>query len=128
MKIGYTNGCFDLFHAGHEFFLDQCYNFCDYLIVAVNSDESVRFLKGQDRPVHNIHTRMHNMQWHADAVIPFDGNVSKLISLIQPDIVILGHDQYWAEAATAKQITTIEKLAGYSTTLQIELQKAKTTV
>ena len=127
-RIGFTNGCYDLFHRGHIFFLSKCYNYCDYLIVAVNSDESVRHLKGEGRPVNSLHKRLLDLNNYASAVIPFDGNVSKLVSIINPDIVILGYDQYWAEAAPHRTFTTIGKLEGFSTTLQIKAQQDKTAI
>ncbi|MDJ0834390.1 MAG: bifunctional D-glycero-beta-D-manno-heptose-7-phosphate kinase/D-glycero-beta-D-manno-heptose 1-phosphate adenylyltransferase HldE, partial [Gammaproteobacteria bacterium] len=57
-KIVFTNGCFDLIHAGHVLYLEAAANLGDLLIVAVNSDESVRQLKGDDRPVNDLADRM----------------------------------------------------------------------
>ena len=50
-KIGITNGCFDLLHKGHTYSLKQCKNHCDKLVVLLNSDRTVRKLKGKNRPI-----------------------------------------------------------------------------
>jgi cytidyltransferase-like protein len=90
--IGFANGCFDHFHPGHQRFLQEAQGQCDWLIVAVNSDESVRASKGPGRPVWNFKTRFQIVRQYADAVIPFEGNEGPLILGIQPHIVFRGHD------------------------------------
>src|SRR5262245_10585185 len=97
MKIGFCNGCFDLFHDGHRLFLAEAKRLCDYLIVAVNNDASVRMRKGPGRPAHKLENRVANVWaflnestgtpfWYA--VIPFDGNDRPLIRSLAPDVII----------------------------------------
>lgn len=92
MIVGFTNGVMDLFHSGHRHFLTECKKQCDYLIVAVNSDASVKRLKGGERPKRGLVNRMGAALTIADAVIPFEGNEGPLILGIQPDIVFKGYD------------------------------------
>ncbi len=95
MKIGLCTGCFDRYHEGHEYFLQQAALQCDHLIVAVNTDASVRKLKGDSRPFETLWTRMENVwrrSW-VDATIPFNGNDEMLALLIRPDVILRGWDQ-----------------------------------
>ena len=144
MRVGLANGCFDLLHEGHLYFLAEASKHCDYLIVAVNSDRSVARLKGADRPVQDLATRMYEIQAQAspwvDAIIKFDGSVDRLVMAIRPDVVIKGYDhgneQFmamhvpgWKEGANAMDIVTVVRIAhlpGYSTSLQLAMAKAKT--
>ena len=144
MKVGLANGCFDLLHEGHLYFLQQACGHCDYLIVAINSDRSVARLKGAGRPVQDLATRMYEIQAQAspwiDAIIPFDGSVDRLVMAIRPDVVIKGYDhgkeQFmgmhvpgWKEGGNAMDIVTVVRIAhlpGYSTSLQLAMAKAKT--
>ena len=92
MKIGFANGCFDRFHAGHRWFLTECLRQCDYLIVAVNSDASVKRLKGESRPFDTWAVRAGNVRTYAAAVIPFEGREEALILQIRPEVIFKGHD------------------------------------
>ena len=56
-KVGFTNGCFDIIHAGHIQYLLQAKNLCDILIVGLNSDSSVKSIKGESRPINNQYDR-----------------------------------------------------------------------
>ena len=103
MKIGFTNGCFDLFHEGHVHMLTECLNRCDYLIVAVNSDDWIKRHKGQNRPRDGLQTRMLNVAVYAHSVIPFEGNKEGLIMAIRPDIVFKGYD-HGKDGATSMAI------------------------
>jgi D-beta-D-heptose 7-phosphate kinase/D-beta-D-heptose 1-phosphate adenosyltransferase len=124
MLIGFANGVFDLFHSGHKHFLMRCSQQCQYLIVAVNSDESVKRLKGDTRPVHTYAQRMHNIARYCDAVIPFDGYEEGLIVHIRPQVLFKGYDHHFdptrGSAQVAKgigcAIVQINELPGYSTT------------
>jgi rfaE bifunctional protein nucleotidyltransferase chain/domain len=122
VKIGFANGCFDIFHDGHKHFLQRARGHCHYLIVAVNTDESIKGLKGQERPKWPLFCRMSHVRNYADAVIPFDGDPVPLVQAIRPDILIRGEDQTthpeeWGEAMT---LIVIERLKGISTTALIE--------
>jgi cytidyltransferase-like protein len=98
VRVGFTNGCFDLFHDGHRWFLEQCK--AGYLIVAVNSDLSVKSLKGPGRPFDPLTTRMARVRQYLHflrgddscAVVPFEGFELPLILQMQPDVVFKGAD------------------------------------
>lgn len=92
MRVGFANGCFDLFHDGHVHFLTVCRRHCDYLIVAVNSDAYCRRVKGVTRPYDPLQQRMAHVRGLAEAVFPFEGREEKLIMEIRPDVVFKGHD------------------------------------
>lgn len=95
LKVGFTNGCFDLLHPGHVSLLSQARAACDRLIVGLNSDSSVKRLKGDDRPVQNETARstvLASME-SVDAVVMFDEDTPiKLIKAIKPDALIKGAD------------------------------------
>jgi D-beta-D-heptose 7-phosphate kinase / D-beta-D-heptose 1-phosphate adenosyltransferase len=94
-KIAFTNGCFDILHVGHVVYLDKTKGFADILIVGLNSDASVRRLKGSQRPL-NIETdrsRVLAALEPVDAVILFEGDTPiDLITAIKPDILAKGAD------------------------------------
>lgn len=129
MRVGFCNGCYDLLHEGHLHFLEQASMHCDYLIVAVNNDRSVRELKGDMRPIEPLEVRLANLRAYTsayvDAIIPFDGRPVPLIGQILPDVIIRGDDQS-DEGHTLRPIVRIERLPGYSTSLQLAMAKAKT--
>lgn len=91
-RIGITTGCFDLFHPGHAAMLRECMKHCDYLIVGVNTDESIRRLKGPDRPRQHLGERMDNVINFADMAFAFDGDHEKLLQF-GPHVAIRGWDQ-----------------------------------
>ena len=94
-KLGFTNGCFDILHKGHIALLKQAKEFCDYLIVGLNSDESVKKLKGSSRPINDQKTRMQILQSiiYVDEVIIFNELTPiNLIKQISPDFLIKGAD------------------------------------
>ena len=92
MKVGFANCCFDLFHEGHRHFLLECRCRCDYLVVAVNTDEYCRQVKGEKRPYDQLERRMLHVRSIAEAVIPFGGREEPLIMEIRPDVVFKGED------------------------------------
>jgi rfaE bifunctional protein nucleotidyltransferase chain/domain len=154
MKIGLANGCFDLLHEGHLYFLEQCSEHCDYLIVAINSDRSVRRLKGPERPIETLAQRIYNLQARAsawvDAVIPFEGREDCLAMELRPDVIFKGYDHHdpalpetlcmrvprWRTPVRHGEpdgrswdtipIIGIDKLEGHSTSLQLQGLKDKT--
>lgn len=95
LKIGFTNGCFDILHAGHIQTLNFARNNCDRLIVALNTDKSVKSLKGPERPINNEQERaivLSELE-SIDALIFFDDNTpEKLIKNIKPDVLVKGGD------------------------------------
>jgi D-beta-D-heptose 7-phosphate kinase/D-beta-D-heptose 1-phosphate adenosyltransferase len=95
LKVGFTNGCFDILHRGHVAYLTQARIWCDRLIVAVNSDRSVRALKGEGRPVNDLESRVLVLAGlgSVDLVAPFDEDTPlKLIEAARPDVLIKGAD------------------------------------
>ncbi|MDD2893360.1 MAG: bifunctional D-glycero-beta-D-manno-heptose-7-phosphate kinase/D-glycero-beta-D-manno-heptose 1-phosphate adenylyltransferase HldE [Halothiobacillaceae bacterium] len=94
-RVVMTNGCFDILHPGHIAYLQQARALGERLIVAVNSDASVRRLKGESRPVNNLDTRMLMLAALAsvDWVVPFSEDTpERLICAIKPDILVKGGD------------------------------------
>lgn len=95
LKIGFTNGCFDVLHIGHLAVLDFTYGKCDRLIVGINSDESVRRLKGRNRPYNPVRERaaMVSAFGPVDAVVIFEEDTPmRLIQALEPDVLIKGSD------------------------------------
>jgi D-beta-D-heptose 7-phosphate kinase / D-beta-D-heptose 1-phosphate adenosyltransferase len=95
LKVGLTNGCFDLLHPGHVELLKRSRAACDRLVVALNSDASVRRLKGETRPVQNEHARSIVMAAidSVDLVTLFEEDPPlRLIDLLKPDCLIKGAD------------------------------------
>lgn len=94
-KIVFTNGCFDLLHPGHIEILKYAKSLGDYLIVALNSDESIKRLKGETRPINNQQFRkilLESLKF-VDKVIIFDEDTPyNLIKQIKPDIIVKGGD------------------------------------
>jgi len=94
-KIVFTNGCFDILHRGHVTYLNQARDLGDLLIVGINSDESVKRLKGPERPVNMLEDRAYVLSAlkSVDYVIPFEEDTPlDLINLIMPDILVKGGD------------------------------------
>lgn len=95
LKVGFTNGCFDLLHPGHISLLEQARARCDRLIVGLNTDASVRRLKGETRPIQNETSRITVLQALAavDMVVLFDEDTpEQLICDISPDLLVKGAD------------------------------------
>lgn len=92
-KIIFTNGCFDILHAGHVTCLQMAKQLGDYLIVAVNTDESIQKLKGPHRPINNLEHRMTVLAGLGvvDWVVPFsDDTPERLLKLLRPDMLVKG--------------------------------------
>jgi D-beta-D-heptose 7-phosphate kinase/D-beta-D-heptose 1-phosphate adenosyltransferase len=126
LKVGFTNGCFDIIHAGHVALAEQARASCDKLIVAVNSDASVRRLKGLDRPINPEAARASVLAalGAVDLVVVFDEDTPQaLIETIQPDVLVKGAD-YAIEAVVGAEfvlarggiVKLVDLLPGHSTT------------
>lgn len=128
-----TNGCFDILHAGHVRYLEKAKSFGDVLIVALNSDKSVKRIKGNDRPVNNENDRAEVLSAlrSVDYVVIFDENSPiDLILQIKPDVHTKGADYTIETLPEAKQIISagtkiefIEFVEGKSTTSILEKMK-----
>ncbi len=94
-KIVFTNGCFDILHVGHVCYLEEAKNLGDFLIIGVNSDDSVSRLKGPSRPINPLEQRMMVLAalQSVDAVISFSEDTPyNLIEALMPDILVKGGD------------------------------------
>jgi len=129
-KIVFTNGCFDIIHLGHLDYLEQSRELGDKLVVGLNTDRSVKQLKGSGRPINSekARARMLAALEFVDVVIAFDEETPlELIKQVKPDILIKGND-YSLENIVGSdfvlgiggKVKTINLLKGYSTTGLIE--------
>ena len=124
-KLVFSNGCFDILHLGHVDYLERARNLGDHLILGLNTDQSIRSIKGPERPVQDEKSRamvMASLSF-VDHVILFDEETPiKLISAILPDILVKG-DDYMIEnivgsdvvIANGGKVETIPLVKGYST-------------
>jgi D-beta-D-heptose 7-phosphate kinase/D-beta-D-heptose 1-phosphate adenosyltransferase len=105
-KVIFTNGCFDILHAGHVDYLQQAKQLGDYLIVAVNDDSSIMRLKGPGRPINNVDQRMAVLAGLGvvDWVVSYaDDTPNRLLKYLQPDILVKGGD-YTIEQVVGAEI------------------------
>jgi D-beta-D-heptose 7-phosphate kinase/D-beta-D-heptose 1-phosphate adenosyltransferase len=126
LKVGFTNGCFDLLHRGHLFSLEQASRRCDRLVVGINSDASTRRLKGAGRPVQDAATRAAVLAAlrHVDLVAVFDEDTPEaLIKALVPDVIFKGADYAEADVAGGDfvkahggRVELLPLLPGHSTT------------
>ena len=129
-KIVFTNGCFDLLHKGHKDLIKQSFSFGDILIVGLNSNESVKRLKGEDRPMQNEFERKNALlnTGYVNEVYIFDDDTPlELINLIKPDILVKGGDYapnkivgYEEVISSGGEIKIVPLTPGFSTTSTIE--------
>lgn len=106
-KIVMTNGCFDILHPGHISYLENARKLGDRLIVAVNTDESVKRLKGESRPINDLNARMAVLAGLAsvDWVVPFgEDTPQRLIGEILPDLLVKGGDYKPEEIAGSQEV------------------------
>ena len=125
-KIVFTNGCFDILHAGHVRYLTAAKSFGDILIVGLNTDESVKKLKGENRPVNNEQDRAEVLLGlkAVDEVVFFgEQTAENLIAEIKPDIYVKGGDYTLETLPEAKivqsyggEVKFVQLVAGRSTT------------
>jgi rfaE bifunctional protein nucleotidyltransferase chain/domain len=134
-KIVFTNGCFDILHAGHVSYLQAARALGDILIVGINTDSSIKRLKGESRPIQNEFARYMVLSALecVDYIVPFDTDTPiEIITAIMPDILVKGDDYvpenivgYTEITAAGGKVTTLPLLQGYSTTDLIQkIQKA----
>lgn len=129
LRIGFTNGCFDLLHPGHVSLLNQAKAACDRLIVGINSDASVKRLKGPGRPVQNQEARAAVLSSLAtiDLVVIFDADTPiELIEAFRPELLVKGADYGLDQVVGADvvqsyggKVLLAELTPGYSTTAMI---------
>ncbi|MGP1347787.1 MAG: D-glycero-beta-D-manno-heptose 1-phosphate adenylyltransferase [Phycisphaerales bacterium] len=128
--VVFTNGCFDILHAGHVTMLREARALGDFLIVGLNSDDSVRRLKGADRPVHHAQDRAAVLGElrSVDIVVEFEDDTPiPLLEALRPDVLVKGGD-YTKESVVGHEIVEahggrveiVSILSGRSTTRAIE--------
>lgn len=129
-RVVFTNGCFDLLHPGHLETLENARSLGDALIVGVNSDRSVREIKGQGRPIMPERERAEVLTALAcvDGVVIFDEPTPReVVAALLPDVLVKGGD--WADdqiigreetEAAGGKVVSIPVVAGYSTSAMLE--------
>lgn len=121
MKTVFTNGCFDILHRGHLELLWFCRSLGDLVVVGINSDNSVRNLKGESRPINKAQDRKFFLESLScvDEVIVFDEETPlELIKNVKPDIIVKGGD-YSVEDVVGHNLAKViifDTVNGYSTT------------
>jgi D-beta-D-heptose 7-phosphate kinase/D-beta-D-heptose 1-phosphate adenosyltransferase len=126
LTVVFTNGCFDLLHVGHVTLIDDARREGDRLILAINSDASVRALKGPARPIVNQHARARVLAALAavDAVVIFDEPTPReLVMALQPDVIVKGGDYAADQIVGAEEVRSwggrvkiVSFVEGFSTT------------
>ena len=134
-KIIMTNGCFDIIHTGHVRYLSKAKSLGDYLVIAVNDDESVKRLKGNGRPINTLEDRMLvlNSLASVNLVIPFSQDTpEEIISSVNPDVLVKGGDYKEENIAGAEsvrksggEVVIMPFDEGYSTSLILKKLKDK---
>ena len=132
-KIVFTNGCFDILHRGHIEYLAKAASLGTKLVIGLNTDASVKRLKGDSRPINDENTRALLLASlvFVDKVILFDTDTPRdLIDFVQPDVLVKGGDYkpeeivgYDIVKAKGGEIVTLDFVEGYSTTSLIEKMK-----
>jgi D-beta-D-heptose 7-phosphate kinase/D-beta-D-heptose 1-phosphate adenosyltransferase len=126
LRIGFTNGCFDILHPGHVKVLTAARGACDRLVVGLNSDASVKRLKGEGRPVQDERARSEVLAAleAVDLIVVFEEDTPiKLITRIKPSVLVKGGDYARQQvvgheivAANGGEIMLVDILEGFSTT------------
>ena len=129
-KIVFTNGCFDILHAGHVSYLREAKKLGDILVIGLNSDDSIKRLKGNDRPINSLEDRETVLLalGFVDYVVPFDTDTPlDLIKAIMPDVLVKGGDYKAEDIVGAKEVISnggevkvLDFVPGKSTTGIIE--------
>jgi D-beta-D-heptose 7-phosphate kinase/D-beta-D-heptose 1-phosphate adenosyltransferase len=129
-RIGFTNGCFDLLHPGHIKLLADARAACDQLVVGLNGDASVARLKGDGRPIQNVHARAEVLAAleAVDLVVIFEEDTPlELIKRVRPSVLIKGGDYSREEVvgrevveAAGGDVILVDLVPGHSTTTMVE--------
>jgi len=125
-KIALTNGCFDILHIGHARYLKKASEFADYLFIGLNSDSSVKKLKGETRPINNENDRAELLGYFdfIDYLVIFDEETAdNLLLKIKPDFYVKGGDYTKDNLPESKtldivgaELILVNFVNGYSTT------------
>ncbi|MCX5680219.1 MAG: D-glycero-beta-D-manno-heptose 1-phosphate adenylyltransferase [Candidatus Omnitrophica bacterium] len=134
-KVVFTNGCFDILHPGHVVYLDKASRLGDLLVVGLNSDKSVRAIKGNGRPINGEHDRAYVLSalGFVDYITVFSENTpERLIRKLKPDVLVKGGD--WKVArivggdfvrSRGGRVVSIKFVKGYSTSSLLEKMRKK---
>lgn len=128
-KIVFTNGCFDILHIGHIECLKKAKDLGDILVIGINSDSSIKRLKGDKRPINNLNDRMTFLSYlsFVDFIIPFEEDTPyALIKELKPDILVKGGDYKASDVIgfdIAKETVIIPYVQGKSTTNILNILK-----
>jgi len=130
LKVVFTNGCFDLLHIGHLSYLMKAASFGDKLIIGLNSDDSVKRLKGESRPINAEESRalMLASLFFVDAVTVFEEDTPlNLIKTVMPDVLVKGGDYKMENIVGAQEVVenggvvnVVDFVNGYSSSAIIE--------
>ncbi|MBU0799722.1 MAG: D-glycero-beta-D-manno-heptose 1-phosphate adenylyltransferase, partial [Alphaproteobacteria bacterium] len=139
LRVGFTNGCFDILHFGHVSYLQEARNRCDRLVVAVNADESVKRLKGPTRPVNDVDARAAVLAALSavDLVVPFGADAAEddkpcvVLDNLRPDVIFKGGDYTEDQLPEARvvrayggDVQIMSMFDGHSTTATIAKMQA----
>ena len=129
-KVAFTNGCFDLLHAGHVHLFRKAKELGDVLIVAINDDRSIRMIKGARRPIFPLEERLEILAAieYIDYLVPFpEKTPQKIISILLPDVLVKGADWRMDEVVgreeveeTGGKVVRVPLQKGLSTTSLLE--------
>lgn len=126
LKVVFTNGCFDILHYGHIYYMAEASDLGNKLVIGLNSADSVRRLKGPHRPINDELTRQHLLAAleFVDAVVVFEQDTPyELIQVVLPDILVKGGDWQTKDIvgsdivlANGGEVKSLPYIQGYSTT------------
>lgn len=126
LSVIFTNGCFDILHLGHIDYLEKARNKGDKLIIGLNTDNSIKILKGENRPINSEESRARLLAAleFVDIVVLFEEETpKKLIEYLIPDILVKGNDYkeediigYEFVKRNGGRVETVELVDGFSTT------------
>jgi rfaE bifunctional protein nucleotidyltransferase chain/domain len=126
LKIVFTNGCFDVLHPGHLQYLKKAHNLGEILVVGLNSDKSIRRIKGKDRPINNFEFRSSMLSYFQfiDFIVEFDEDTPiDLIRRVRPNVLVKGSDYQNKEVIgsdlvkeSGGEVVFLDYLEGYSST------------
>ena len=125
MSVIFTNGCFDILHRGHLSLLEYCRSIGDVVVVGINSDESIKKIKGESRPINCQEDRKYFLESlkFVDKVIVFEEETPyNLIKDLKPDLIVKGGDYRPEDVVGGNlcEVRIFNYVKGYSTTKTIQ--------
>ena len=126
-KIVFTNGCFDMLHSGHAHLLNKISELGDVMVMAINSDESIRKIKGPERPIHSERDRaelLAALQFVDYVTIFGQDTPHEILALIKPDVLAKGSD--WGEEIHGREV--VEEYGGEIVSIPVRKGRSTTNV